>query len=93
MCNEAERLSLDEYLKAFFPSSFNVDLTRSADCADHRLLIVRDGGSGKAASYEGPLLAILDICSMGTIAAEMCNHIRDQILSELHRPAGVNRSA
>ncbi len=78
MSNGVQRLSLNSYVTAFFPSNFEVTLERSVSNPDDRILTVCDGITHRTAIYEGPLLAILDICSMGTIAAEMCNELCDQ---------------
>nr|WP_314582295.1 hypothetical protein [uncultured Pseudomonas sp.] len=78
MRNEIERLSLHCYVQAFFPSNFEVSLRRSLKDPDDRVLSVRDAITHNTATFEGPLLAILDICSMGDIAARMCNQLADQ---------------
>lgn len=78
MRNEVQRLSLHSYVQAFFPSNFEVSLRRSLKDPDDRLLTVRDAITGNAASYEGSALSILDICSMGSIAADLCGQLSDQ---------------
>lgn len=78
MQNEVKRLSLDSYVRAFFPSSFEVSLRRSLNDPDDRVLTVRDTVTGNAASYEGSALSILDICSMGTIAEDLRGKLSDQ---------------
>lgn len=78
MRKQAEQLSLNAYVEAFFPLNFEVTLERSENYLDGRILTVYDGITNKSATYEGPLLAILDICSMGTIAAELCNELCEQ---------------
>lgn len=78
MRSDANRLSLTYYVEAFFPSNFEVMLERSESDPDFRLLTVCDVITNKTATYEGPLLAILDICSMGSIAADICNELCEQ---------------
>lgn len=78
MHNQANRLGLNSYVEAFFPSNFEVMLERSESDPDDRILTVTDVITNKTVTYEGPLLAILDICSMGTIAADMCNELCEQ---------------
>ncbi|WP_338546854.1 hypothetical protein V6W80_09995 [Pseudomonas benzopyrenica] len=78
MRNEIQRLSLLSYAQAFFPSNFEVSLRRSRKDLDDRVLTVRDAITHNTATFEGPLLALLDICSMGDIAARMCNQLADQ---------------
>lgn len=78
MRNEAKRLSLQSYVQAFFPSNYEVHLRRSLKDPDDRVLTVRDAITGKSAAYEGSALSILDICSMGIIAADLCGELSDQ---------------
>lgn len=80
MRNEVERLRLNAYVQAFFPSHFEVMLRRSLKDPDDRVLTVRDGITGNAATYEGSALSILDICSMGNIAEELCCRLNEQAL-------------
>lgn len=75
MSHQANRFSLISYVEAFFPSNFEVMLERSESNPDDRILTVCDVMTSKTTTYEGPLLAILDICSMGTIAADLCNEL------------------
>lgn len=75
MRNQANGLSLNSYVEAFFPSNFEVKLEHSESDPDDRILTVCDVITNKTATYEGPLLAILDICSMGNIAADICNEL------------------
>ena len=78
MRNEVQRLSLLSYVQAFFPSNFDVSLRRSLKDPDDQVLIVRDVITDNAATYEGSLLSILDICSMGNIAEELCCRLNEQ---------------
>ncbi|WP_273861943.1 hypothetical protein [Pseudomonas sp. LA5] len=78
MRNEVQRLSLLSYVQAFFPSNFEVTLRRSFKDPDDRVLTVRDVITGNAAAYEGSALSILDICSMGSIAENLCGRLSDQ---------------
>lgn len=78
MRNEKERLSLHAYVQAFFPSNFEVTLRRSLGDPDDWVLMVRDAITGNSAGYEGSALSILDICSMGKIAAELCQRLSHQ---------------
>ena len=78
MRNEVQRLSLLSYVQAFFPSNFEVTLRRSLKDPDDRVLTVRDSITGIDAIYEGSALAILDICSMGSIAEDLCGRLSDQ---------------
>lgn len=78
MRNRVERISLCSYVRAFFPTKFDVTLDRSDVNPDHRVLTVRDAVTHNTAVYEGPLLAIIDICSMGDIAARMCSQLAGQ---------------
>ncbi len=78
MRNEVQRLSLESYVQAFFPSNFEVKLRRSFVDPDDRVLTVRDVITGNAAAYEGSALSILDICSMGSIAEDLCGRLSDQ---------------
>ncbi|RAU39273.1 hypothetical protein [Pseudomonas sp. RIT411] len=78
MRNRVERMSLCSYVQAFFPMNFDVTLDRSDVNPDHRVLTVRDAVTHNTAVYEGPLLAIIDICSMGDIAARMCSQLAEQ---------------
>ncbi|WP_144958442.1 hypothetical protein [Pseudomonas oryzihabitans] len=78
MRNEVQRLNLLSYVQAFFPSNFDVTLRRSLKDPDDRVLIVRDVITDNAATYEGSLLSILDICSMGDIAEELCCRLNEQ---------------
>lgn len=78
MRNEVQRLSLLSYVQAFFPSNFDVSLRRSLKDPDDQVLIVRDVITDNAATYEGSLLSILDICSMGNIAEELRCRLSEQ---------------
>nr|WP_314563311.1 hypothetical protein [uncultured Pseudomonas sp.] len=78
MRNQANRLGLNSYVEGFFPSNFEVMLERSESSPDERILTVCDVITNKTAIYEGPLLAILDISSMGNIAADICNELCEQ---------------
>lgn len=78
MRNEVKRLSLLAYVKAFFPSNFELTLRRSLKDPDDRVLTVRDVITGNAAAYEASALSILDICSMGSIAENLCGRLSDQ---------------
>lgn len=78
MRNEVQRMSLHSYVQAFFPSNFVVTLRRSLKDPNDQVLTVRDAITGNAAAYEGSALSILDICSMGSIAEEMCGRLSDQ---------------
>ncbi len=78
MLNEVQRLNLLSYVQAFFPSNFEVSLRRSLKDPDDRVLTVRDAITGNAAAYEGSSLSILDICSMGSIAEDLCGRLSDQ---------------
>lgn len=78
MRNEVQRLSLLSYVQAFFPSNFEVTLRRSLKAPDDRVLTVRDTITGNDAAYEGSSLSILDICSMGSIAEDICGRLSDQ---------------
>ncbi|WP_278441021.1 hypothetical protein [Pseudomonas oryzihabitans] len=78
MRNEVQRLNLLSYVRAFFPSNFDVSLRRSLKDPDDQVLIVRDVITDNAATYEGSLLSILDICSMGNIAEELCCRLNEQ---------------
>lgn len=78
MRNQVERMSLCSYVQAFFPTNFDVTLDRSDANPDHRILVVRDAITHNTATFEGPLLAIIDICSMGDIAARMCSQLAGQ---------------
>lgn len=78
MRNEVQRLSLRAYVQAFFPSNFEVSLRRSLKDPDDQVLIVRDVITDNAATYEGSLLSILDICSMGNIAEELRCRLSEQ---------------
>ena len=78
MRNEVQRLNLLSYVRAFFPSNFEVSLRRSLKDPDDQVLIVRDVITDNAATYEGSLLSILDICSMGNIAEELCCRLNEQ---------------
>lgn len=78
MRNEVQRLNLLSYVQAFFPSNFEVSLRRSLKDPDDQVLIVRDVITDNAATYEGSLLSILDICSMGNIAEELCCRLSEQ---------------
>lgn len=78
MRNEVQRLSLLSYVQAFFPSSIQVMLRRSLEDPDDWVLTVRDVNTGNAAAYEGSALSILDICSMGNIAEDLCCRLCDQ---------------
>lgn len=78
MRNEVQRLSLRSYVQAFFPSNFEVSLRRSLKDPDDQVLIVRDVITDNAATYEGSLLSILDICSMGNIAEELRCRLSEQ---------------
>lgn len=80
MRNEVQRLSLLCYVQAFFPSNFEVTLRRSPKDPDDRVLTVRDTNTGNDAAYEGSALSILDICSMGNIAEELCCRLNEQAL-------------
>lgn len=82
MRNEVERLSLLPYIKAFFPVNFEVRLRRSLNDPDDRVLTVRDSITGHAVSYEGSALSILDICSMGSIASDLCAQLVDRATRE-----------
>lgn len=75
MSHQANRFSLTSYVEAFFPLNFEVMLERSERNPDDRILTVCDVITNRATTYEVPLLAILDICSMGTIAADLCNEL------------------
>lgn len=79
MCNEVKRLSLHSYVQAFFPSNFEVSLRRSLKDPGDQVLKVRDTITGNTAAYEGSALSILDICSMGNIAADLCGRLSDQV--------------
>lgn len=78
MRNEVQRLSLVSYVQAFFPATFEVTLRRSLKDPDDRVLTVRDTITGYEAAYEGSALSILDICSMGSIAEDICGRLSDQ---------------
>jgi hypothetical protein len=78
MRNEVQRLSLLSYVQAFFPSTFEVTLRRSLKDPGDRVLKVRDVLTGNDAAYEGSALSILDICSMGSIAEDLCGRLSDQ---------------
>ncbi len=78
MRNEVKRLSLLSYVQAFFPSNFEVTLRRSLKDPDNRVLTVRDVITGNDVVYEGSALSILDICSMGSIAEDICGRLSDQ---------------
>lgn len=78
MRNEVQRLNLLSYVQAFFPSNFEVSLRRSLKDPDDQVLIVRDVITDNAATYEGSLLSILDICSMGNIAEELRCRLSEQ---------------
>ncbi len=78
MRNEVRRMSLLSYVQAFFPSNFDVTLRRSLKDPDDQVLIVRDVITDNAATYEGSLLSILDICSMGNIAEELRCRLSEQ---------------
>ncbi|WP_208690963.1 hypothetical protein [Pseudomonas oryzihabitans] len=78
MHNEVRRMSLLSYVQAFFPSNFEVTLRRSLKDQDYRVLTVRDSITGNDAAYEGSALSILDICSMGSIAEDLCGRLSDQ---------------
>ncbi|WP_146750249.1 hypothetical protein [Pseudomonas sp. RIT411] len=78
MRNEVQRVSLRSYVQAFFPSNFEVSLRRSLKDPDDQVLIVRDVITDNAATYEGSLLSILDICSMGNIAEELRCRLSEQ---------------
>lgn len=71
MRNEMKRLSLQSYVQAFFPSNFEASLRRSLKDLHDQVLAVRDTITGNAATYEGSSLSMLDICSMGSIAADL----------------------
>jgi len=75
MSHQVNKFSLTSYVEAFFPSNFEVMLERSETNPDDRILTVCDVITDRTTSYEGPLLAILDICSMGAIAADLCNEL------------------
>lgn len=77
MSHQASRFSLTSYVEAFFPLNFEVMLERSESNPDDRILTVCDVITKRTTTYECPLLAILDICSMGTIAAHLCNELRE----------------
>lgn len=78
MRNQVQRLSLLSYVQAFFPSNFEVTLRRSLKDPDDRVLTIRDAVTGTTAVYEGSALSILDICSMGSIAEDLCGRLSDQ---------------
>ncbi len=78
MRNEVQRLSLLSYIQAFFPATFEVTLRRSLKDPDDQVLTVRDTITGNDATYEGSALSILDICSMGSIAEDLCGRLSDQ---------------
>lgn len=78
MRNEVQRLSLLCYVQAFFPSNFEVTLRRSLKDPGDQVLTVRDTIAGNVATYEGSALSILDICSMGNIAEELCCRLNEQ---------------
>lgn len=78
MRDRVKRMSLCSYVQAFFPTNFDVTLDRSDTNPDHRILVVRDAITHNTATFEGPLLAIIDICSMGDIAARMCSQLSGQ---------------
>lgn len=78
MRNELRRLSLHSYVQAFFSSNFEITMRRSLKDPDDRVLTVRDSITGNSADYEGSALSILDICSMGNIAAVLCQRLSDQ---------------
>jgi len=78
MRNEVQRLNMLSYVRAFFPSNFDVSLRRSLKDPEDQVLIVRDVITDNAATYEGSLLSILDICSMGNIAEELCCRLNEQ---------------
>lgn len=78
MRNRVDRMSLRSYVQAFFPTNFDVTLAQSEGHPDSRVLTVRDAITHNTATFEGPLLAIIDICSMADIAARLCNQLADQ---------------
>lgn len=82
MSNGVRRLSLNSYVEAFFPPNFEVRLRRSLKDPDDRVLTVRDSITGNAVSYEGSALSILDICSMGCIASDLCEQLVDKAIRE-----------
>lgn len=82
MSNGVRRLSLNSYVEAFFPLNFEVLLRRSLKDPDDRVLTVRDSITGNSVSYEGSALSILDICSMGSIASDLCGQLVDRAARE-----------
>lgn len=78
MRNRVDRMSLRSYVQAFFPTNFDVTLGQSECHPDSRVLTVRDAITDNTATFEGPLLAIIDICSMADIAARLCNQLAGQ---------------
>lgn len=78
MRNEVDLLSLHAYVRAFFPSNCEMHLRRSLKDPDDLVLTVYDAITGNAAAYEGSALSILDVCSMGGIAEDLCSRLRDQ---------------